>query len=421
MMAAGRRATPWGTTSPQAEATLRSTEPRATTTLWATVLWALMTLWGTAAMAQMHGYNTNFGYSLRHFVDTIPIEVEDDQVFVRVTMGGRSRRFNLDTGASQGVVHSEEHAAGWAELGNVVSRDGVGNLDTVRVVRMPPFQLGQLTVTDYVASVIPRRHSRQDYDGILGFDLLNKGLCCKIDTRRRIMVITDRRDFFDGEPGYGLRYKLKWFVPYVLVSPFKRHVDEVLFDTGSRQLFTMNKQSFDEHAYKSKNVGSQVEGRAEGSFAIGQHGAEERDEVVFLKLDRLKWDEFAFQNVRAITTQGASRLGARMLNYGTVTINGFRRKITFAPYDGTDSVEVNNRQRRIAYVPRNGRATVGLVLEDSPEYRGGLRQGDTIVAIEGRAVASFDDFVNYPFVEGRTYSITVTDRQGRRRLVSFTR
>lgn len=109
-----------------------------------------------------------------------------------------------------------------------------------------------------------------------------------------------------------------------------RHIDEVLFDTGSRQLYTMNKQSFDAHSYKSKNVGSQIEGRSEGSFVIGQLGAERTDEVVFLKLDRLKWDDFNFTNVRAITTQGASRIGAKILDYGTITINGFRRKIFFS-------------------------------------------------------------------------------------------
>jgi hypothetical protein len=52
----------------------------------------------------------------------------------------------------------------------------------------------------------------------------------------------------------------------LLVSPIKRHVDEVLFDTGSRHLYTMNKQSFDQHAYKSKNVEIQVESRAHGSL-----------------------------------------------------------------------------------------------------------------------------------------------------------
>ncbi len=383
------------------------------------LIWLLFHAMGAAA--QLHGYNTNFRYSLKHFVDTVPIEIENDQIFVRVEMSGKTHRFNLDTGSGQGVVYGGADSLMLRELGKVVSRDGAGNLDTVSVIQLPPFRLGSLTISDYVASVVHKQQVRGNYDAILGFDLFNKGLCCKIDARQSIMILTDRRDFFDDEPGYGIRYKLKWFVPYLPISPFKRHIDEVLFDTGSRQLFTMNKQSFDTHAYKSKNVASQVEHRAEGSFAIGHHGAEQKDEIVFLNLDRLKWDDFSFKKVRAITTQGASRIGAQILNYGTVTINGFRRKIFFQPYDGTDSVEVNNKQKRIAYVPRNGRPTVGLVLEDSPEYRGGLRQGDTIVAIEGKDMRSFDDFMNYPFVEGRTYSIVVTDRQGRRRIVSFTR
>ena len=378
-----------------------------------------MLLTAVTMRAQLHGYDTNFKYSLRHFVDTIPIEVDHGQIYVTVEMNGRQHRFNLDTGSSQGVVQQGAPLGSWRELGNVVSRDAAGHLDTVRVIQLPPFRMGRLTVSDYVASVFRGPYHRGDYDAILGFDLFNKGLCCKIDARRGIMVVTDRRDFFDGEPGYGLRYKLKWFVPYVLVSPFKRHVDEVLFDTGSRQLFTMNKQSFDTHAYKSKNVGSQVEGRATGSFTIGHIGAEARDEVVFLKLDRLKWDEFAFTDVRAMTTQGASRIGAKILDYGTVTINGFRRKITFQPYDDNDSVAVNNRLPHIAYVPRHGRPTVGLILEDCDEYRAGLRQGDTIVSIDGKGIGSFEQFVNYPFVAERAYVLLIRDRQGRNKEVTF--
>lgn len=364
------------------------------------------------SMAQMRNYNTNFEYSLQNFVDTIPIEVENNQLFVRVQMGGKWRRMCLDTGSSQGAVYAGAHLQGLQELGNVVSRDAAGHRDTVRVVQMPPFQLGKLSVSGYVASVYPRRHGRQQYDGILGFDMLNKGLCCKIDVRQGFMVLTDRRDFFDDEPGYGIRYKLKWFVPYLYVSPFMRHIDEVLFDTGSRQLYTMNKQSFDAHSYKSKNVGSQIEGRSEGSFVIGQLGAERTDEVVFLKLDRLKWDDFNFTNVRAITTQGASRIGAKILDYGTITINGFRRKIFFQPYNSGDSIDENNEQLHIAYIPRNERATIGLILEDCEEFRAGLRQGDTIEAINGQPLNTFDDFLKYPFVEGRMYNITVRTKGG---------
>ena len=185
---------------------------------------------------------------------------------------------------------------------------------------------------------------------------------------------------------------------------------EVLFDTGSRQLFTMNKESFDVHAYKSKNVESQVEERVNGSFTIGQLGAERSSEVVFMKLDRLKWDTFSFKDVRAMTTQGASRIGASILRYGTVTINGFRRKIFFQPYEGGDSVEVNNKTYTVAYVPgKDGRAMVGLLMKDSPE------------AIDGKAIATFADFRRYPFVKEQIYRLTVRGMNGMERQVSFTR
>jgi hypothetical protein len=372
--------------------------------------------------AQMHGYDTSFTYSLQNFVDTIPIKVIDDQIYVDGTAGGRPCRFNLDTGSSQGSLYMGSRVQGLRPLGNVVSRDAAGNLDTVAVVELPALTIGKLKVQHYVASVFRPEKDRHPYDAILGFDLLNKGLCCKIDARQGHMILTDRRDYFDREPGVGLHYRLKWFVPYVLISPFKRHTDEVLFDTGSRQLFTMNKESFDEHAYKSKNVESQVEERVLGSFTIGQLGAERTSEVVFMKLDRLKWDTFSFKNVRAMTTQGASRIGASILRYGTVTINGFRHKIFFQPYEGGDSVEVNNKTYTIAYVPgRDGRPVVGLLTKSSDEYRAGLRQGDTIMAIDGKAVATFRDFQRYPFVEGQTYTLTVRGRNCKERKVPFTK
>lgn len=203
--------------------------------------------------AQMHRYSTNFTYSQKDFVDTIPIEVIDNQIFVTATVNGRPYRFNIDTGSSQGTIYNNAPFVGMRSLGNVVSQDAAGRSDTVGVVQMPQFSLGKLTVTGYVASVFHSSMTRS-YDAILGFDLFNKGLCCKIDTRNKRMILTDRRDFFDGEKGYALHYTLKWWVPYVMVSPFKRHYDEALFDTGSSILYTMNKESFDEHAYKSKNV-----------------------------------------------------------------------------------------------------------------------------------------------------------------------
>lgn len=370
------------------------------------------------ANAQTHKYSTNFNYSLKNFADTIPIEVENGQIYINnVSMGGRTYRLCLDTGSGQGTVFSDTRINGLSEVGNVVSRDAAGHRDTVRVVQLPPFQLGKLKVTGYVASVFAPQIKR-DYDAILGFDILNKGLCCKIDTRKGYIILTDRRDFFDGEPGFALHYNLKWWVPYVLVSPFKRHVDEVLFDTGSRQLYTMNKQSFDEHAYKSKNVNSQVVDRVKGNIAIGNIGAEKTDEVAFLRLDRLKWDKFSFLDVSAVTTQGASRIGAAICDYGSIIINGFRRYIRFKPYNNNDSVKVDNKPITTAYVPTvDGLAQVGLILPSSNDYKAGLRQGDIILAIDGKSINSFAAFQQYPFLQGHTHKMLVRTKEGRNKEV----
>ena len=373
------------------------------------------------ANAQTRGYSTNFTFSQRNFADTIPIEVVDNQIFVKATAGGRVYRFCLDTGSSQGTVYASSYISGLRALGSVVSRDAAGRSDTVSVVQLPAITIGKLTITGYVASLFPSTMLRA-YDGIIGFDFFNKGLCCKIDTRNRRMVIADRRDFFDGETGYALHYKLKWFVPYVMVSPFKRHYDEALFDTGSNVLYTMNKQSFDEHAYKSKNVNSQVEARVKGKLTIGNIGAERGGEVAFLKLDRLKWDDFSFLDVSAVTTQGSSKIGAAMLRYGSVIINGFRRYIRFQPYDDGDSVNVSNKPLTTAYVPTDdGRASVGIVMPGSADYEAGLRQGDIIISIDGKAIASFAAFQRFTLVKGMTHKMRVLTQEGKVKDVVITR
>lgn len=373
------------------------------------------------ANAQTRGYSTNFTFSQRNFADTIPIEVVDNQIFVKATAGGRVYRFCLDTGSSQGTVYASSPIRGLRALGSVVSRDAAGRSDTVSVVQLPAITIGKLTITGYVASLFPSTMLRA-YDGIIGFDFFNKGLCCKIDTRNRRMVIADRRDFFDGETGYALHYKLKWFVPYVMVSPFKRHYDEALFDTGSNVLYTMNKQSFDEHAYKSRNVNSQVEAKVKGKLTIGNIGAERGGEVAFLKLDRLKWDDFSFLDVSAVTTQGSSKIGAAMLRYGSVIINGFRRYIRFQPYEGGDSVKVSNKPLTTAYVPTDdGRASVGIVMPGSADYEAGLRQGDIIISIDGKAIASFAAFQRFTLVKGMTHKMRVLTQEGKVKDVVITR
>ena len=415
--------------------------------------------WGFSLSAQqLHRYNPNFGLSAENFCDTISIDVEDDLILMPVQINNKVYRFCLDTGSSQGMVYANSNIPDLVPLGNIISRDANNHVDTVQVIQLPPFTLptnsSQLTVSGYVASLMPRHSISDKYDAIIGFDLFNRGICAKIDKQRGLLILTDEKKLFRAEEkvGYTLRYKLKWFVPYLYVSPFVRHTDEALFDTGAPLFYTMSRESFDSHlasdlANLHKNLGAgierQVEGRAEGHLTLGGFGLEKKDEVVFLHLDRLKWGDFAFTDLHTITTQGASKIGAKLLDFGTVIINPFRKHITFQPYpnevpssgeegsgvvakpspigDGwggaPSSVRVGNKQFSVAFVPYKGQAVVGLIWEGSHPYKAGMRQGDVILQIDQRPINSFADFQRFGFIKGERHRFRLRDQQGVEKIV----
>lgn len=360
----------------------------------------------------MHRYNTNFTINLKNFADTIPIEFDNDQIYIPVLIKGKTCRFNLDTGSSQGMIYSHSEVPVVQELGNVISHDANNVTDTIKVVQLAPLMMGRLNIDGYVASVVDKPVGKVDYDGIIGFDLFNKGIAAKIDPKSKVMILSDIKDYFKAETGQTLKYRLKWFVPYINISPFMRHVDETFFDTGAKLLYQMNKASFLEHRYKSKQVNAQVEGQASGNFSVGTNSTEMQDIVYFLHLDRLKWNEFSFKNVHTITTQGASRLGAQLFNYGSVVINPKKKQITFIPYNGIDSVNVSNKQFGIAFIDKDDQPAIGLIWHKSEAYKAGMRQGDIVLKVNDEVINSYDEFVDYKFIEGTKYKFILRDARG---------
>ncbi len=157
--------------------------------------------------AQSYRYKPDFvisdteGNELHNFTDTIPLETEHGQLFISAKMNGRKIRLCLDTGSSQGMVFAGTPLTEGTELGNIVTRDAHNHIDTVKVVDMPAFQMGRLFVSHYVACVVPQPSVRPRYDAIIGFDLINRGLCAKIDVRHHRLILTDNKRLFVSEEG----------------------------------------------------------------------------------------------------------------------------------------------------------------------------------------------------------------------------
>ncbi|MBQ7510779.1 MAG: aspartyl protease family protein [Prevotella sp.] len=372
-------------------------------------------------------YSRKLALSAKNFADTIEIEWERGQVYVPVEMGGRHYRFLFDTGAAQSVVYADTPIEGSKAAGYIRSHDAVGTVNQVPMVILPPMTLGHITIRGCQATVqqrpvqqrpvqqrpVQQRPKGWQADGILGFNIINSGLLAKIDVRQRLLILTDRKKFFNHEQGFDTRYMLKFFVPYLEASPFGNYREPVLFDTGSRRLYAMNRQSFDACAAMAGSaIDSQVEGRSMGRHAIGHFGVEPLSEVVFLHLSRFRVCSVDFCNLHTLTTQGESHVGAAILEYGAMIINPRKKRMRFQPFANIP-VSVDNEQLDIAFVADHGMPCVGLVWEQGEPYRRGFRQGDIIVAIDGNEVSSFSQFVAWPFIIGHEHRFTVRGSDGR--------
>lgn len=380
------------------------------------ILAGLLLAVGHTAMGQETGnkcyYDTHFSLSKNNFVDTIPILYKENQIYIEATIEGKTYLLNLDTGSSQGVLYEGGRIPHSQPLGYINTRDANGHTGNTPVVSFPTLQIGHLRIDNYHGTLVQRPAGRYPYDGIIGFDLFNKGLQAKIDTRKGYLILTDKKNFFDRESGFNMKYKLRRWVPYLLINTFEKHEEPTLFDTGSEDFFTFNKQSFDTERYKSARVVSLIEETTNGQQAIGNFGAERSDLLFYIKLKRMWWGKFCFLNVHTYTSQGDSRIGGEVLKYGAVVINPQRKFLKFQPYIATDHVSVDNRLMDITYVPINGRAAVGTIRHRSRQYKQGFRQGDAIISINGTPINTFNDFQNYHFVKGERYVFRLHSLRG---------
>jgi hypothetical protein len=322
-----------------------------------------------------------------------------------------------------GGIYSDTHVDGAKSVGHITSHDANGRSHMTPVVSLPAMQLGNLTVTGYRVNVVNRPPGVKNADGIVGFDIFNKGLLGKIDVRQKRLILTDRKTLFRAEPGYEARYRLNFHVPQVTVSPFEGFKEAVRFDTGDRSLYTISRETLEQAAMEVDQhlIDSQTEGRTVGSLRMSHYGTETTDEVTALCLWQLRWGDYSFYNVRTLTAQGRATIGAALLNYGTVIINPHKRRLIFQPYDGGEGTMVDNHLPDIYYVPQHGMASVGLVWEDSEPYRQGFRQGDIILQINDTPIRSFRQFTAFPFIKGMTYTLTLRDKEGRDKQVRLTR
>ncbi len=105
------------------------------------------------------------------------------------------------------------------------------------IYQFPTIKMGNLQIENYpmIVEDAMSEFICNKFDGVIGFNLVGKGLSFKLDTKDSLLIVTDRKKFFaeeeKGQPT--AKYKMKRaYRPLVYVdSPFGWI--EMVFDTGA--------------------------------------------------------------------------------------------------------------------------------------------------------------------------------------------
>ena len=177
-------------------------------------------------------------FSKRDFADTIKIKVIDGAVVVPVEIEGRIRHFLFDTGSPLGLWQGQKEV--WMRqllADSLLFGDSNKNRRHKTIYQIPTMKMGNLQIENYPLIV---EDAMKDYlcgrfDGVLGFNLIGKGLSFKLDTKDSLLIVTDRKKFFSkeekGQPS--AKYSTKQaYRPLVIVETPLGFI-ETVFDTGA--------------------------------------------------------------------------------------------------------------------------------------------------------------------------------------------
>ena len=374
-----------------------------------TIITILLTLVAVAAGAQdkvsWKSFLKAVEFSQRDFVDTIRVKIESGAVIVPVEIAGRERHLLFDTGAEHGFWFGSQEE--WMKPINADStkwRDINGKTGTASLVQVPEMRMGRLGISNYPISVGGHLgdYICGRFDGFIGFDLVTKGLSVKLDTKDSLLIVTDRKGFFDeeakGRPS--VKYWLaKPTYPMVYVElPFGSTY--MSFDTGAIGHGIDLSNEVLAQWLKKKKKRETIEGATLLSDTtlnvnIGLSGAI-TDTLVerIVHLPTVQMGSLTIKDAYVSSANMSCRVGSAQLKHASLIIDSAKKRYVFLPHDGTSDIILNDKAHHsMSLVPKDSTGVLQAVIHKGSEaYEKGVRTGDNLIEADGIPI---DDVCTY--------------------------
>ncbi|AJP70962.1 aspartyl protease family protein [Sphingomonas hengshuiensis] len=337
-----------------------------------------------------------------------------NQIRFTLDIGGRPARAILDTGLSDSVVSSAFAAAAGLQPRRQVRAKAIGGDVAVTWADAPAIRFGGVTRSGGRVGILPpQSETRFEIDALIGSDILG---CCALDIdfeRRRFRILPSGRIPFAGT-SVPLRRGTSglYFATATLAG---KRLSPVVVDTGDGASLTLATPAWVATGYRGSAVTTTI------GWGIG--GATVTDTAILpsLELGTLPPRE---SEVRIEPPRGfldrigvAARLGMGTLQRYRVLLDPAAGHMVLAP--GPTATTSAIRSTSGLLLDFTGTALrIVHVMRGSPAAAAGLRDGDTICAADGVAVAEQVDAQGLVAwtagAPGRTVRLSLCDGRERR-------
>lgn len=323
------------------------------------------------------GKTTEKGY-----LTTIPYQEIKEKIIIDGVINGKTYKFMLDTGAPMVIFKKLSEDLDLLKVNNMVIEDQSNKKDTMNVAILPKIKIGEVTFNN-IPTLISDSPLIECFgiDGIIGSNALRNS-AVQFSSKNKTIIITDspKRLKLKSKPS-------KLFLnpqsnPYIWIEHKNGEIsgrEQLLFDTGMDGFYDISMPIYTEHSEKFTHLN--IIAKSSGTYSMGIHGNADVTENYKFLLPEMTINNVDFKNIITETTYDKnSRIGAKLLKYGIVTVDYKNKKFYFEPFEEKKSFDLSMKEWPFNATMIDGKLAIGILWDSSLEKD--IKLGDLIVQID---------------------------------------
>jgi len=312
---------------------------------------------------------------------SVPYNNVNGLIIVKVIIKGKTYNFIVDTGAMSAISQELYNELGLKSEAGVNVNDSSNLSQNMKLVTLPPVEVGNVTFKDIPAVVADNSFLMQclDIDGFIGSNMMRNSVV-KFSYKDKTVSFTNKLKNFSTDKNKSAKLLKDKFQsnPHLWIGIRNNDAvgsETLLFDSGMVGLYDLSMLAY-KSTFQTANIFSVLH-QANGAYSLGLHGVEEKTEQLMLFVPELNFAGVILKNVTTTTTSDdRSRIGSEILKYGDVVVDYPKKKLYFNPFS-EGPIDVAEKNWPVQPVFKEGKLVVGVVWDTAFIDR--VNEGDEVL------------------------------------------